>query len=74
MRISEVMTQGVVTAETADSLRRVGELMRDRNVGSVVILEHDRPVGVITDRDLALVVAADGVSTRDSKVASSRGS
>jgi CBS domain-containing protein len=65
VRISEVMTQGVVTAETADSLRRVGELMRDRNVGSVVILEHDRPVGVITDRDLALAVAADGVSTDD---------
>ncbi|HEX2233389.1 MAG TPA: CBS domain-containing protein [Thermoleophilaceae bacterium] len=65
MRISDVMTQGVVTAETADSLRRVGELMRDRNVGSVVILEHDRPVGVITDRDLALAVAADGVSAED---------
>ena len=59
------MTQGVVTAETTDSLRRVGELMRDRNVGSVVILEHDRPVGVITDRDLALAVAADGVATDD---------
>jgi CBS domain-containing protein len=63
VRISDVMTQGVVTADTADSLRHVGELMRDRNVGSVVILEHDRPVGVITDRDLALAVAADGVST-----------
>ena len=65
MRLSDVMTQGVVTAETVDSLRHVGELMRDRNVGSVVILERDRPVGVITDRDLALAVAADGVSTED---------
>jgi CBS domain-containing protein len=65
VRLSDVMTQGVVTAETVDSLRHVGELMRDRNVGSVVILERDRPVGVITDRDLALAVAADGVSTED---------
>jgi len=65
VRISDVMTQGVVTAETSDSLGRVGELMRDRNVGSVVILEHDRPVGVITDRDLALAVAADGVSVEE---------
>ena len=61
MRISEVMTQGVVTAETDDNLRRVGELMRDRNVGSVVVCEAGRPVGVITDRDLALAVVADGV-------------
>src|SRR3954469_15333893 len=55
------MTQGVVTAEAGDSLRRVGELMRDRNVGSVVVCEAGRPVGVITDRDLALAVGADGV-------------
>ena len=61
MRISEIMTQGVVTADTGDTLRTVGELMRDRNVGSVVICEGGRPVGVITDRDLALVVVADNV-------------
>jgi CBS domain-containing protein len=61
VRIAEVMTQGVVTAETGDSLQHVGELMRDRNVGSVVICEAGRPVGVITDRDLALAVVADAI-------------
>ena len=61
MRISDVMTTGVVTADAGDTLRSVGGLMRDRNVGSVVICEFDRPVGVITDRDLALAVVADGV-------------
>jgi CBS domain-containing protein len=63
--IREVMTQGVVTADAGDSLRRVGELMRDRNVGSVVICEAGRPVGVVTDRDLALAVVADGVDPDD---------
>ena len=61
MRISEVMTQAVVTADASDTLQRVGELMRDRNVGSVVVCDGDRPVGVITDRDLTLAVVADGV-------------
>jgi CBS domain-containing protein len=61
MRISEIMTQGVVTADRADTLLHVGELMRDRNVGSVVICDGGRAVGVITDRDLALVVVADKV-------------
>ncbi|MGH2780964.1 MAG: CBS domain-containing protein [Thermoleophilaceae bacterium] len=65
MRISEVMTQGVVTAESDDSLRHVGELMRDRNVGSVVVCGGGRPVGVITDRDLALAVVADQVDAGD---------
>jgi CBS domain-containing protein len=61
VHISEVMTQGVVTADSEDSLHRVGELMRDHNVGSVVVCEAGRPVGVITDRDLALAVVADRV-------------
>jgi CBS domain-containing protein len=60
------MTQGVVTAESDDSLHRVGELMRDRNVGSIVVCEHGRPVGVITDRDLALAVVADRVDAGES--------
>ncbi|MBA2630786.1 MAG: CBS domain-containing protein [Thermoleophilaceae bacterium] len=65
MRVGEVMTQGVVTAESGDTLQRVGELMRDRNVGSVVIVDHGRPVAVITDRDLALAVVADRVEATD---------
>ena len=34
-------------------MRQIAELMRDRNVGSVVLAdEADRPLGIITDRDL----------------------
>ena len=50
-----------MTADCSASLREVGELMRDRNVGSVVICEHGLPAGLITDRDLALIAVADGV-------------
>jgi CBS domain-containing protein len=66
MRISEVMTQGVVTADAGDTLQHVGELMRDRNVGSVVITDGGRPLGVITDRDLALAVVADKIGPESS--------
>lgn len=54
------MTQPVVTADSATSLSQVAELMRDRNVGSVVVCERGRPLGVVTDRDVALAVVADG--------------
>ena len=55
------MTQPVVTADAATTIGQVAELMRDRNVGSVVVLEFERPVAVITDRDVALTVVADEV-------------
>ena len=53
------MTHAVVSADVSDTLRHVGGLMRERNVGSVVVCEGRRPVGVITDRDLALAVLAE---------------
>jgi CBS domain-containing protein len=58
--IRDVMTQTVVTAPPQASVRDVAELMRDRNVGSVVLADsHEHPVGFITDRDLAVSVLAD---------------
>ena len=63
--IGEVMTEPVVTAGTDAKLGQVAELMRDRNVGSVVVLDGRRPYGVITDRDVALAVVADGVDRHE---------
>ena len=65
VQISEVMTESVVTAPPDATISEVAGLMRDRNVGSVVICEGGRPVTVITDRDVALCVAADGVDSSD---------
>ena len=55
------MTESVVTAAPERTVREIAELMRERNVGSVVIVGADgAPVGFVTDRDLALSVIADG--------------
>ena len=60
MLIRDVMTESVVTAPPRCTVREIAELMRERNVGSVVLLEGERPIGFVTDRDLALSVLADG--------------
>jgi CBS domain-containing protein len=60
MLIRDVMTEEVVTAAPERTVREIAELMRERNVGSVVLVESERPVGFVTDRDLALSVIADG--------------
>ncbi len=55
------MTESVVTAAPTCSVREVAELMRERNVGSVVLVDDaGTPVGFLTDRDLAISVVADG--------------
>jgi CBS domain-containing protein len=61
MEIREVMTGSVVTAPADTAIRQIAEMMRERNVGSVVLTGDDgEAVGFITDRDLAVSVLADG--------------
>ena len=59
------MTDDVVTADGEASLGDVAGLMRDRGVGSIVVCESGRPVALITDRDIALAVAAEGVGANE---------
>jgi len=58
--VRDVMTESVVTAAPERTVREVAELMRERNVGSVVLIVDSKAVGFVTDRDLALAVIADG--------------
>ena len=65
VEIRELMTASVVTADPATPVRAVAALMRERNVGSVVLVRDAAPVGIVTDRDLAVSVLADGRSGED---------
>ena len=38
--------------------------MANHNVGAVVIAENQRPLGIVTDRDLALALGAHGLSPK----------
>lgn len=61
MVIRDIMTRTVVTAATHTPVREVAEIMRERNVGGVVLCAEDgAPVGFITDRDVAVTIVAGG--------------
>jgi signal-transduction protein with cAMP-binding, CBS, and nucleotidyltransferase domain len=63
MKLRELMTAGVITAEETAEVGSVARMMRDRSVGSVVICDPEgSPVAMITDRDLTVRVAAEDVS------------
>jgi len=57
------MTAGVVTASPGTDAVAVAQLMRDHRVGSVVVVDQAQaPVAMVTDRDLAVRVFAEGVA------------
>jgi CBS domain-containing protein len=60
------MTEGVVTAEPETPALDVARLMRDHNVGSVVIVDGSgTPCAMVTDRDLAVRVLAEETDLRE---------
>jgi CBS domain-containing protein len=62
VQLSEIMTPGVVTAPPEESVVSVAGKMRDHRVGSVVIVDPaGSPIALITDRDLAVRVFAEGL-------------
>ena len=61
----ESFVRNVVTAEPRTSLANVARLMKQNNVGAIVITEQDRPVGMVTDRDLAMATCVCGVSPEE---------
>jgi CBS domain-containing protein len=69
MRCETVMKKDVVYALPTDSARQAAALMRDENIGFLPVCDDDGcVVGVLTDRDLAIRVCADGLSAADVNV------
>jgi CBS domain-containing protein len=63
VQLSQIMTAGVITSEPHAAAASVAQQMRDHRVGSVVLVDQgEAPVAMITDRDLAIRVFAEGVA------------
>lgn len=52
LRIGAIMTRHVVTVSMDDTLERVQELFRSLKFHHLIVVEHRRVVGVVSDRDL----------------------
>jgi CBS domain-containing protein len=55
--VSEVMSKGVVTVEPGTSLREAASIMTEQWIRHLPVLEGGRLVGVVSQRDLAGVLA-----------------
>lgn len=62
MSVGEICNREVVTAERQTSIVEAAKIMRKNHIGSIVVVDHVehpcRPLGIVTDRDLAIEVMA----------------
>jgi CBS domain-containing protein len=67
--VSDIMTAAPVTVEPQASVREVARIMRDENLGAVLVTDDDRLRGLVTDRDLVVRSLAEGGDPERTSVA-----
>ncbi len=58
MTISDVMNKSVVSVDSAMTINESAKMMEDAKVGALIVMEDNIPMGIVTDRDFAVKVAA----------------
>ncbi len=58
--VAELMTRPTATCPADAEIRAAAALMRDRDTGDVVVVDHDTVRGIVTDRDIVVRAVADG--------------
>lgn len=64
MRVSDVMTRDVEALDAGSSLMEAAARMRDLDVGAIPVVRDGRPIGMLTDRDIAIRAVAEGQDVR----------
>jgi CBS domain-containing protein len=68
MVVRDVMTSGAECVHSEATLQQAAEKMRKFDVGAVPILENDKLVGMLTDRDIAIRSISEGSNPQISRV------
>ena len=72
-KCNDVMTKDPTACLPTDMVVKVAGLMKSENVGSIPVVQNEQSrvlVGIVTDRDLALKVVAEGLDAKSTTVES----
>ncbi|NUT21801.1 MAG: CBS domain-containing protein [Hamadaea sp.] len=58
--VHEVMTREPVTISSRETLIGAATMMRDYDIGDVIVTDGERPIGILTDRDIIVRAIAEG--------------
>lgn len=68
MSLKQLFTQKLTSLSSEASVTECARIMREKDIGAILVTENGSPKGVVTDRDLVLRLIADGTDCRNVKV------
>ncbi len=51
-KVKDLMTKDLITINAKKNVINVSELMIEKNIGSVIVVDDNVPIGIITERDI----------------------
>ena len=57
--VKDYMKTEVISVEKGATLRQITKIMTEKNVGSVIITENGKPIGIVTERDVVRAIGKD---------------
>lgn len=64
MKVREAMTEVVLTVPEATTIGEVASLMAQRRVGSALVMDGQRLLGIFTERDIVKALSQDNLAVR----------
>jgi CBS domain-containing protein len=58
--VEEIMTRDPRTIDASGTVLDAARLMRDNDIGDVIVVDGDQVTGIVTDRDIVVRVVAEG--------------
>jgi len=68
MKVRELMTKDPATVDSGATLGEVAMLMKQRDCGSIPVVEGGRLIGIVTDRDIVIRAVAAGKDPKTLRV------
>ncbi len=59
--IESIMTRKLITVNPTTTVFQIAKMMEQANIGTVVVKENDKYVGIMTDRDFATKITAENM-------------
>lgn len=65
MNINDIMSKKIIVGSTTNTLSEIAELMKKYDIGFIPIVDKNKLVGVITDRDIVINAISNNCSFND---------
>ena len=61
IKIQDIMTKRLISVNPKTTAFQIAKMMEQGRIGAIIVKENKSPVGIITDRDFATKIAANGL-------------